>query len=623
MPKIIIPFVALLVAVVTAMLLDRPAPRADVVVAQVSDCFTLDPQRMSYMQDLRMARSLYEGLVRIDGRTAEILPAAAESWTSSEDGRIWTFQIRPDARWSNGDPVTAHDFVYAWRRAIMPDTAADYSGFFNGIKGVPEFFAWRAKTTGDYAGGETHSPEAARALLEEADRRFEETVGLKALDDRTLEVTLSEPIPYFLDLCAFAVLSPVHRPTVEGYVSLNPRTGLLEQEHGWTKAGIHVGNGPYRLKRWRYKRDLRLERNPEYWNPTMATADTVEVRCIQDPNTTVLAFQAGTVDWVTDLLAEYRADMSNQALAYQNTHSEALESLLAEGRDFDEALGTLPEPGSGERRDVHVVPAFGTFYFSLNCRDQLAGGRDNPLKDPRVRRALALSIDKQKIVDLVLRTGEQVAETLVPPDSIPGYVSPAGLGFDPERAKAELAAAGWLDRDGDSVLENASGTPFPTIDFLYSTGNPRYRDMGLAMRDMWSRHLGLETALRGKDTKAYKEDLKGGDFMVARGGWYGDYGDPTTFLDLSLSTDGNNDRGYASEHFDAMLAAAARERDVEVRMAQLSEAERFLLEEAMPILPIYHYATTYMYDPSRLRGISRHPRLEQNLWALEPINDRP
>jgi oligopeptide transport system substrate-binding protein len=244
MPKIIIPFVALLAAVVTAMVLDRPAPRADVVVAQVSDCFTLDPQRMSYMQDLRMARSLYEGLVRIDGRTGEIMPAAAESWTCSEDGRTWTFQIRPDARWSNGDPVTANDFVYAWRRAIMPDTAADYSGFFNGIKGVPEFFTWRATTTGEYASGEAHSPEAAGALLEEADRRFEDTVGVKALDDRTLQVTLSEPIPYFLDLCAFAVLSPVHRPTVERYVTLNPRTGLLEQEHGWTKAGVHVGNGP-------------------------------------------------------------------------------------------------------------------------------------------------------------------------------------------------------------------------------------------------------------------------------------------------------------------------------------------------------------------------------------------
>jgi oligopeptide transport system substrate-binding protein len=314
--------------------------------------------------------------------------------------------------------------------------------------------------------------------------------------------------------------------------------------------------------------------------------------------------------------------MSNQMKAYQDKHSDSLKTMLSQGLELDEALSDLPEPEDGERRDVHVVPAFGTFYFSLNCRDQLVGGRDNPLKDPRVRRALARSIDKQKIVDLVLRTGEAVAETLVPPNSIPGYVSPAGLGFDPERAKAELAEAGWLDRDGDSILEDPDGTPFPTIDFLYSTGEPRYRDMGLAMRDMWSRHLGLETALRGKDTKAYKEDLKGGDFMVARGGWFGDYGDPTTFLDLSLSTDGNNDRGYSSEAFDAMLAEAARERDPERRMAQLSEAERFLLEEAMPILPIYHYATTYMYEPARLRGITRHPRLEQNLWALQPISDR-
>lgn len=621
MVRILVPFVLLLVAVVGAMILDRPAPRADVVVAQVSDCFTLDPQRMSYMQDLRMARSLYEGLVRMDGRTAEILPAGAVSWTCSEDGRTWTFKLRPEARWSNGDPVVAGDYVYSWRRAIMPDTAADYSGFFYGIEGVPEFLSWRAKTTADYAAGGTHSEEAATALLEETDRRFREEVGVRAIDDHTLEVRLSNPIPYFLDLCAFAVLYPVHPPTVESFVTLNPRTGLLEQEHGWTKADTHVGNGPYRLERWRYKRDLRLERNPTYWNQDLAIADTVEVRCIQDPNTTVLAFQAGGIDWVTDLLAEYRADMADQAGRYRDRHSERLEALLESGLDLDEALAALPDPGADERRDVHVVPAFGTFFFSLNCRDRLANGRENPLRDPAVRRAMALAIDKRKLIDLVLRTGEQVADTLVPPGSIPGYDSPDGLGFDPDRAREELASAGWVDRDGDGVPENAEGEPFPTVDYLYSTGNPRYRDMGLAMRDMWSRHLGLETSLRGKDTKAYKEDLKGGDFMVARGGWYGDYGDPTTFLDLSLSTDGNNDRGFASDTFDAMLARAARERDPSVRFTMLTDAERLLMEEAMPILPIYHYATTYMYEPSRLRGITRHPRLEQNLWALEPLSD--
>jgi oligopeptide transport system substrate-binding protein len=623
MIKLLTPFIALSIAVIVAMALDRPAPRADVVVAQSSDCFTLDPQRMSYTQDLRMARSLYEGLVRVDSETTEVLPAVAESWTCSEDGRTWTFTIRPEARWSNGDPVTAGDFVYSWRRAMMPETAADYSGFFDGIKGAKNYLKWRSAQAGAYAKGDDRSQEAAEALLEEAWTHFDETVGLKAVDDRTLVVTLDEPIAYFLELCAFGVLSPVHPPTVESFVSLNPDTGLLEQEHGWTKPGIHVGNGPYQLARWRYKRDLRIERNPHYWNPGMAAADTVEIRCIQDPNTTALAFQAGTVDWVTDLLTDYRADMADQSMDYQASHAERLRELLDDGMSMDESLARLPEPGHRERRDVHVVPAFGTFYFSFNCRETLGNGRPNPLADPGVRRALALSIDKERIIDRVLRTGERLASTLVPPDSIVGYESPSGIGFDPDRARRELAAAGWKIREGETVVTNEEGEPFPTIDLLYSTNNPRYRDMGSAMRDMWSKHLGLETAPRSKDSKAYKEDLKKGDFMVARGGWYGDYGDPTTFLEMSRSDDGNNDRGYRNDAFDTMLVEAARQRDPDLRMKQLQEAERFLVEDAMPFLPVYHYSTTYMFDPTRLRGISRNQRLQQNYWKLQPVATEP
>ena len=623
MIRLLAPFLALLAAIIVAMLLDRPAPRAEVVVAQSSDCFTLDPQRMSYTQDLRMARSLYEGLVRVDSETTEILPAVAESWTCSEDGRTWTFKLRRNARWSNGDPVTAHDFIYSWRRGMIPETAADYSNFFYGIVGAKEFLKWRTQQAGAYAKGSVQTPEAASRLLDEAWAHFDETVGLEAPDDHTLVVTLKEPIAYFLEICAFSVLSPVHPPTVERFISLNPRTGLLEQDHGWTKPGIHVGNGPYQLARWRYKRDLRIERNPHYWDQDLISADSVEIRCIQDPNTTALAFQAGTVDWVTDLLTDYRADMATQSEQYLDTHAERIDTLVTEGRSLDEALASLPEPGPGERRDVHVVPAFGTFYFSLNCRETLANGKPNPLADPGVRRALVLAIDKQRIIDRVLRTGERVANTLVPPGSIIGYESPDGLGFDPERARKELEAAGWSIREGDTRATNESGEAFPAIDLLYSTNNPRYRDMGLAMRDMWSSHLGLETVTRSMDSKAYKEDLKKGNFMVARGGWFGDYGDPTTFLDMSHSDDRNNDRGYKSSDFDAMLLKASLERDPAERLRILQDTERFLVEEAMPFLPVYHYSMTYMFDPTSLRGISRNQRLEQNYWMLQPVADVP
>jgi len=167
---------------------------------------------------------------------------------------------------------------------------------------------------------------------------------------------------------------------------------------------------------------------------------------------------------------------------------------------------------------------------------------------------------------------------------------------------------------------NKLGEKFPTIDLLYTTDSPRLRDMALTLRDMWRTHLGIESALRAKETKAYREDLSKGNFMVARGGWYGDYGDPMTFLDLSRSTDGNNDRGYRNPEFDAMLIEASRELDPEVRLERLKDVEAFLVQEAMPILPIYHYTTTYMYDPARLQGLTRHPRLEQNYWQLEVLS---
>tara|TARA_B100001059_G_C17830105_1_gene584055 strand:+ start:1402 stop:3294 length:1893 start_codon:yes stop_codon:yes gene_type:complete len=619
MSKLLLPFILLFLAVIVAMSLDRRLPRADVVVAQTTDCFTLDPQRMSYMQDLRMARSLYEGLVRIDGFDGSIVPAVAESWTTSEDGRLWTFTLRKDARWSTGDSVTAGDFVKGWQRAMLPDLAADYSSMFFVIDGAAEFFKERAAATDAYALLEEPTPAKAEELFAETMRRFDETVGLKAIDDHTLEVRLKEPLAYFLDLCAFGVFSPVHQTTLEAFSRLEPSSGLLRQDHDWTRPENLACNGPYILTRRRFKRDIRLELNPHYWNKDAVASETVEIRIIGDPNTSILAFEAGTVDWVIDVQAEYKAEMAAEVANYLERHENAIQRQRDEGRPTDEILAALPVPGENERRNLHPVPAFGTFFFSFNCRPMLVDGRPNPLSDPAVRRALAMAIDKEKIVDLVLRTGEKIAGSLVPADSIVGYTPPEGLAFDPEGARKELSAAGWKDRDGDGYVENEAGERFPSIDLLYTLQMPRYRDMALTMRDMWGTNLGIESTLRAKDTKAYREDLSKGSFMVARGGWYGDYGDPMTFLELSESENGNNDRKFSDPHYDALLAEAASELSPTRRLELLHEAERILIQEAMPILPMYHYSTTYMYDPTNLRGISRHPRLEQNYWALEMI----
>ena len=583
--RILAPFIFLTSLILISVWLDRPDPRADVVYANTSENFTLDPQRLSYQHDVRTSRSLFEGLVNVEGEHGTPEAAVAVSWQRGEDGRTWTYHLRDDARWSNGAPVTSHDFIYAWRRAILPDLAADYTGFFLSIEGAKDFFEWRVKALAEFA----KSPggaDAAGKLWKETESRFATQVGLSAPDEHTLVVKLARPVAYWLDLCAFPAMFPVYPPLVESFTRINPRTAQLEQDPGWTKGGVLVSNGPYQLVQWRPKRSMRFEKNPYYWNAAHVSSQTIESIPIEDPNTAVLAFENGDIDWLTDTIVEYRGDM------------------------FDEAK-------RGLRKNLHVLDAFGTDFFSFNCRPKLADGRTNPFANPAVRRAFTLAVDKATIVNNITRLDETVATTFIPPDSIPGYQTPAGLPFDPIKARAELAEAGWKDRDNDGVVENESGEKFPTVEIMYSAGSPRYRDMAGALSAMWSETLHIQSAPRSRDPLGYKDALKQGDFMIARGGWYGDYGDPTTWLDLCRTGDGNNDRKYACPEFDALLDKAANELDPARRFQILQDAERIITERDLPMIPICHYVTVYMYDPARLTGLSRHPRLEQYLGRLQ------
>jgi oligopeptide transport system substrate-binding protein len=349
------------------------------------------------------------------------------------------------------------------------------------------------------------------------------------------------------------------------------------------------------LVQWRYKRGVRLELNPHYHSPEIVRSKTVDCLSIEDANTSVLAFESGRLDWLSEVAVEYQADMLAQRQAYEQRHAEELQSLLAQGMSLDDALASLPPPGTGERRNIHVFPTFGTDFYSFNCRPTLVDGRVNPFHDARVRRAFVLATDRARLVREVTRLDEPVATVFIPPNSIPGYESPVGLGFDPDRAREELKAAGWFDR----------------------SNTPRYVSLSLALREMWQRELGVRIELRAKESKFFKEDLIRGNYMIARGRWSGDYTDPTTFLDICRTGDGNNDRGFSDPRVDELLDQAALERAPAKRMEILSECERILFAEEVPMLVLCQLVQLYMYEPGHIRGLTTHPRLVQYLWQIE------
>jgi oligopeptide transport system substrate-binding protein len=530
------------------------AERADFVLT-CPEPRTLDPQRVSWLAEIQLAAAMFEGLTRLNAETFAPEPAVAESWETDAERRVYTFHLRPAACWSTGEPVVAEDFRFSWLRALDPQCECQYANLLFVIRGAREYFESRANN-------------------DRTDDVPAEVVGIEPADAGTLRVTLANPCPYFLDLTAFITLAPAHRPTLEKWAY---RDGHVRRstQHLWTRPDHIVCNGPFTLAAWNFKQSVRLKRNPYYWDAASIALGSIEALITSDTNAALIAYQTGRADLVSPL------------------ERSVAQTLLTEQR-------------AGRRAGFHSGDRFATFFYRVNCRRP-------PLDDANFRKALSLALDRQALCAHVLRLGETPAYTLVPvpalklmPRSLPTgetvyYEPPDGLGAGlADEQRLELARE-YLRQSGF----DRSGAARP-IEIAFPP-EAEQRFLAEAIQALWEARLGIRVELRMVEGKVLSEQIRNLDYDLARSDWFGDYLDPSTFLDLFTSTSGQNRTGWAHAEFDELLARAARAADDAQRFALLRAAERILTAEELPIVPVFFRRGNYLLNP-RFTGVHDNVR---------------
>lgn len=535
----------------------RPGGQADFTFNNGPEVNSLDPHVISWKHDIRIANALFEGLMAFKvapphspggvGQLGLTL-GAAERYEVSPDGRTYTFHLRPGACWSNGQPLTAAHFRFSWQRVMTPLTGADYAGMMFVIEGARDYYeALAAGRPADF-----------------------DRVGIRAPDDHTLVVTLAAPTGYFLELTAFPPFFPVYPPLLQSFVrddSPPAQNGIAVYDERWTRPEHLVCNGPFVLAGHWFKREMVLERNPAYWDRDAVALRRVVATAIEDQTAALNAYESGQCAWIDS---------------------------IPQGA----ARGLVETPAEKRRPDFVRVTSFGTYYYRFNCQ-AVARGQRNPFADPRVRRAFAMAVDKADIVK-VAGLHQPVAQGFIPPGltvSDPAgrtytYVSAPGLPYDVAAARQLLAEAGYL-----------SAAELGEVCLMYNKGYG-HEPIAERLASVWRQALGANVVLDKKDANVFGQALKkkeNKEWHLGRSGWFGDYRDPSTFLELLMTGDGNNDCGYSNPVFDALLREAASTDDQARRMDLFRRAEDLAVVKEAAILPLYHYVEHYLVHPS-VRG---------------------
>jgi oligopeptide transport system substrate-binding protein len=592
-------------------------PKADFTFNNGTEIKTVDPAKATGSPEGRIINALFEGLLRnLPEKEAtdphQVIPmepttgGVAESYQVSADGTVYTFQLRPSARWSNGEPMTAHDFVWSWQRMLHPETGSEYSYQLHYVVKAKKYNMAEVQV-GDRVEVELkdrRDPLQAfprgtlkRGILkaiknpqrsspgddaEEADSREEWiyhvevkpiSKGKVSWDAAGTLKTFSQQPPtgstvdhschhVLIDFDSNVEIRALNDQTL--VIKLNNPTPYFKQllafyplypvnrecveKYGapnWTKPENIVTNGPYRLEFRRIRDRLRLTKNAHYWDAKNVSLETIDAMAITSYTTSLNMYINGQLDW-------------------SPTMPNTIMDLLRKRDDFVSA------------------PFMAVYFYRINVERP-------PLDKKLVRRALNLAINKQLICDQITSAGQQPARSFVPPQ-LEGYSGQQCGAHDVARARQLLAEAGY-----------PNGKGFPKVQILYNTSDS-HQEIAEFIQQEWKENLGIDIELRNLEWATFLDTLNQGDYSVSRSGWIGDYPDPNTFLDMFVTDGDNNQTNWSNSTYDELIEAAKSEPDASRRMEILQQAEGILMSE-LPILPIYFYVSTNLVSP-RVKGFS-------------------
>ena len=467
---------------------------------------TIDPSLSTDTTSGSIIDNVFENLTEITNEN-ELVAGAAESWQVSEDGLVYTFKLREDGLWSNGDPVTAHDFEYSWKRMLNPETLSQRANLYYVIAGAEAYNA------------NDGSPD---------------DVGIKALDDYTLEITLHSPVAYFLELINHYAFAPVNQAVVEADAEWSAEAG-----EGY------VTNGPFVLSEWNHNSDYVLSKSETYWDNEQVQLEQVNVQIVESEATASISFQNGDFDFL--------------GAPFGAISLESVEVLEEQG-----VLNTNPYSA--------------IYWYKVNTTDEV-------MSNVNIRKALALSIDRQGLTENITK-GNNIPATGLVPTTIPGFEEDRGYFKDADYEAAKEFLAVGLEELGMSDPSEL------TINLSINTSEA-HSTIAQYIQEGWVQNLGINSVIDNTEWQVYLDKVTTLDYQVARLGWAADYNDAASFLEMFKTVDtGNNDTGWESDAYRDLLDQAASELDPAKRTDLLLEAEAVMMEE-LPVIPIYYMESIY------------------------------